>query len=75
MGYDPKRDRADEAVRDKTLPPQPGGNETPAEDKKDKTPPKTETPEEALRRSWAERRRVRSALPATRSCRRRSCRA
>ena len=53
MGYDPKRDRADEAVRDKTLPPQPGGNETPAEDKKDKTPPKTETPEEALRRSWS----------------------
>lgn len=53
MGYDPKRDRADEAVRDKTLPPQPGGNGTPAEDKKDKTPPKTETPEEALRRSWS----------------------
>ena len=53
MGYDPKRDRADEAVRDKTLPPQPGGNEAPAEDKKDKTPPKTETPEEALRRSWS----------------------
>ena len=53
MGYNPKRDRADEAVRDKTLPPQPGGNETPAEDKKDKTPPKTETPEEALRRSWS----------------------
>lgn len=53
MGYDPKRDRADEAVRDKTLPPKPGGNETPAEDKKDKTPPKTETPEEALRRSWS----------------------
>lgn len=53
MGYNPKRDRADEAVRDKTLPPQPGGNEAPAEDKKDKTPPKTETPEEALRRSWS----------------------